>query len=49
MSKIEIIELIREINTTATADFLASFSADQLDEYLENLLKIDLEAMAICA
>lgn len=49
MSKWEIIDLIREINTTAKQDFLDSFSVEELDKYLENLLSIDLEALALSA
>ena len=49
MSKHEIIDLIREINTTAKVEFLADFTRDQLDKYLDNLLEVDLETMAICA
>ena len=49
MSKHEIIDLIREINTTAKFEFLADFTRDQLDDYLDNLLAVDMEEMAICA
>ena len=49
MSKWELIDLIKEINTTAKTDFLDTFSVEELDDYLENLLSIDLEALALCA
>lgn len=49
MSKRELIDFIMEINKTAKADFLSAFTADELDDYLENLLAIDLEAVALCA
>jgi hypothetical protein len=49
MSKRELIDFIMEINKTAKAEFLAKFTAEDLDRYLENLLAVDLEATALCA
>ena len=49
MSKRELIDFIMEINRTAKAEFLAAFSAEELDDYLENLLAIDLESLAAVA
>lgn len=49
MSKRELIDLIREINRSARPEFLANFTAEELDEYLENLLGIDLNELALCA
>ncbi len=37
MSKFELIEAIREINQTATIDFLSQFHESQLEEYLRHL------------
>jgi len=45
MSKRELIDFIREINKTARAEFLATFSAEDLTAYLEHLLDLDLEEM----
>ena len=49
MSKREIIDFILEINKGARPEFLAMFSAHELDRYLENLMELDLEEIAVCA
>jgi hypothetical protein len=49
MSKRELIDCICEINKSAKADFLAGFSENQLKEYLEHLMELDLEEILICA
>jgi hypothetical protein len=49
MSKREIIDCIIEINRTAKPEFLAQFSAEDLDKYLDNLLEVDVEEYALCA
>ena len=49
MSKREIIDYIMEINRGAKAEFLAQFSVEDLDLYLEHLMEVDLEDIAICA
>ena len=49
MSKRELIDCIREINKGAKPQFLARFSEEQLDEYLEHLLELDLKELALCA
>ena len=49
MSKREIIDFILDINRGARAEFLAQFSADELDKYLRNLMDVDTEEMAVCA
>jgi len=49
MSKREIIDYILEINKSAKPEFLARFSKDELDLYLEHLMEIDLEEIALCA
>ncbi len=43
MSKTELIESIREINKSAKAEFLAEFSEEDLQTYLEHLREVDLE------
>jgi hypothetical protein len=49
MSKREIIDCILEINKSAKPEFLAQFSREDLDLYLEHLMEIDLEEVALCA
>jgi hypothetical protein len=49
MSKREIIDCILEINKGAKPEFLAQFPVEELDLYLEHLMELDLEEIAICA
>ncbi|MHC5118604.1 MAG: hypothetical protein ACYSOH_01105 [Planctomycetota bacterium] len=49
MSKYEIIDCIMEINKTAQQEFLDQFSKEDLDLYLEHLMEVDLEEIALCA
>lgn len=42
MDKNDLIESIREINHSATPEFLAAFSAEQLRAYLDHLLEADV-------
>ncbi len=49
MTKRELIECICEINVSAKPDFLATFSEDQLRCYLDHLMELDLEALAVCS
>lgn len=49
MSKYEIIDCIMEINKTAKPEFLDQFTVDELDLYLEHLIKVDLEEISLCA
>ncbi len=49
MSKRELIDCICEINKTAKAEFLAAFSEEELKEYLEHLMELDLEEILLCA
>ncbi len=48
MSKYELIECICEINKTASQEFLEQFTDDQLNEYLEHLMELDLSELALC-
>jgi hypothetical protein len=48
MNKDELIECIREINRTAKPDFLGRFTEDQLHDYLEHLMQLDLRDLALC-
>ncbi len=41
MNKKDLIECIREINRSATPEFLASFSEEQLRAYLDHLMEVD--------
>ena len=49
MSKREIIDCILEINRGAKPEFLAQFPVEELDLYLEHLMELDLEEIAVCA
>jgi hypothetical protein len=48
MSKRELIDSICEINRTARPEFLARFTEDELNEYLEHLMELDLVELAVC-
>jgi hypothetical protein len=47
MSKRELIDCICEINRTAKPEFLATFAEEQLTEYLEHLMELDLKELAV--
>lgn len=49
MDKRELIDSICEINQSAKSEFLANFSDEDLNDYLEHLLELDLEEIALCA
>ena len=49
MSKRELIDCICEINRTAQPEFLATFSEEELTEYLEHLMELNLSEIAVCA
>lgn len=48
MDKNELIDRIRQINATAKAEFLATFSERELAAYLEHLMELGLEEVAVC-
>jgi hypothetical protein len=48
MSKTELIDYICRINKTAKPEFLASFSEEELNDYLDHLLELDLEELVVC-
>jgi hypothetical protein len=48
MSKRELIDCILEINRGARAEFLAAFSKEDLNDYLEHLMDLDLEELIVC-
>jgi len=49
MSKWELIDYISKINRTAKPEFLASFSEEELNDYLEHLMELDLEKLVVCS
>lgn len=49
MSKRELIDCICEINKSAKTEFLAKFSEEDLKNYLEHLMELDLEEILVCA
>ncbi len=49
MSKRELIDCICEINKTAKPEFLANFSKEDLNVYLEHLMELDLEELVVCS
>ena len=49
MDKREWIDCICEINKTARPEFLAQFSEDELNIYLEHLMELDLQEMLVCS
>jgi len=48
MTKRELIDCICEINKSAKPEFLATFTEEELSAYLEHLMELDLEELAIC-
>ena len=42
MSKPELIDSIRELNSTASVKFLNQFDEDALQEYMDHLLEADM-------
>ena len=49
MSKRELIDYICKINRTAKPEFLATFSEEELNDYLEHLMELDLEELVVCS
>ena len=47
MSKRELIDCICEINRSAKPEFLADFSEEDLKTYLEHLMELNLEELAV--
>lgn len=47
MDKNQLIDRICEINKTARPEFLARFSEEELNAYLEHLLEVDREALTV--
>lgn len=49
MDKSELIETVRELNSTATVEFLSQFSERQLQEYIDHLLEMPVEQLTAAA
>ena len=49
MDKRELIDYICKINKTAKPEFLAVFSEEELNAYLEHLMELDLEELVVCS
>lgn len=49
MDKKELMDRICEINTTAKTEFLSQFSEEDLAAYLDHLMELDLEELAVCS
>jgi hypothetical protein len=49
MDKRELIDYICKINKTAKPEFLAAFSEEELNAYLEHLMELDLEELVVCS
>ena len=49
MSKRELIDRICEINKSARPEFLATFSEEDLNAYLEHLTELNLEELLVCS
>lgn len=45
MTKRELIDFICEINRSAKPEFLANFSEEELNTYLEHLMELDVEVL----
>ena len=48
MDKNELIDCICQINRGVKPEFLDRFSEEELSAYLEHLMELDLERMALC-
>ena len=48
MNKFELIEAVRELNSTASVEFLSQFNCDQLREYADHLLEVDIDDLTAC-
>ena len=49
MDKKELMDRICEINTTAKTEFLSQFSEEDLTAYLDHLMELNLEELAVCS
>ena len=49
MTKRELIDYICKTKKTAKPEFLANFSEEELNAYLEHLMELDLQELAVCS
>jgi len=49
MNKSELIEAIRELNATASIEFLSQFNEQQLQQYIDHLLELDMAELTAAA
>jgi len=49
MDKNELIESICQINRGAKVEFLSKFSQEDLKAYLEHLVEVEKEELAVCS
>jgi len=47
MDKYELIEAVRELNATASIEFLSQFSHEELEAYLGRLLQTNSEELSL--
>jgi hypothetical protein len=48
-NKRELIDYICEINRGAKPEWLANFSEEDLNAYLEHLMELDIEKLIVCS
>lgn len=49
MNRTDLIDAIRELNTTASAEFLAQFPTIELEKYCDHLLELDSHDLTAAA
>ena len=49
MNKFELIEEVRQLNSTASIEFLSQFDIYQLQEYIDHLLELDIADLTAAA
>lgn len=49
MTKVELIQTVRELNSTASVEFLTQFNEVELEEYVDHLLEVDTVELTAAA
>jgi len=49
MNKAELIDAVRELNSSASVEFLSQFNEQQLQEYIDQLLELDFMDLTAAA
>ena len=49
MTKAELIQTVRELNLTASVEFLSQFNEIELEEYVDHLLEVDTVELTAAA